>query len=149
MSALHSCHWGGCPFTTSLHDDFVRHVISTHVDEAKPVKRRDIGLIRAEQAASSHSGIATTSQPEAPQPVSQPLESTVDPRLSSPPLLSPDRQQVFEANQSVPSEPENTQRGSHVLSFTSGSTSIPPVSQRKHPTTAPSSLLAEVQLPFS
>jgi hypothetical protein len=57
MSSLHSCHWGGCPFTTSLHDDFVRHVISTHVDEAKPVKRMDIGLIRhAEQAASSHSG---------------------------------------------------------------------------------------------
>jgi|SRR6267142_4665143 len=57
MSSLHSCHWDWCRFTTVLHEDFVRHVISAHIDKAEPVKRDDISLIRqVEQGASVHSG---------------------------------------------------------------------------------------------
>ena len=57
MSSLHSCHWDWCRFTTVLHDDFVQHVISTHIDKAEPVKRADISLIRkVEQGASGDSG---------------------------------------------------------------------------------------------
>ena len=57
MSSLHSCRWDWCRFTTVLHDDFVRHVISTHVDKAEPVKRADISIIRkVEQGASGDSG---------------------------------------------------------------------------------------------
>jgi hypothetical protein len=57
MSSLHSCHWDWCRFTTVLHEDFVRHVISAHIDKAEPVKRDDISLIRqVEQGASGHSG---------------------------------------------------------------------------------------------
>lgn len=57
MSSLHSCHWDWCRFTTVLHDDFVKHVVSTHLDKAEPVKRAEISLIhRVEQGASGHSG---------------------------------------------------------------------------------------------
>lgn len=60
MSSLHSCRWDWCRFTTVLHDDFVEHVISTHIDKAEPVKRADISLIRqVEQGASGHSGEST------------------------------------------------------------------------------------------
>jgi hypothetical protein len=58
MSALHSCRWDCCRFTTVLHDDFVRHVIEAHIDKAEPVKREDINLIRqveqVEQGVSGH-----------------------------------------------------------------------------------------------
>ncbi|KAN0109474.1 hypothetical protein V8E52_009268 [Russula decolorans] len=55
MSSLHSCRWDWCRFTTVLHDDFVEHVILTHIDKAEPVKRADISLIRqVEQGASGH-----------------------------------------------------------------------------------------------
>jgi hypothetical protein len=57
MSSLHSCHWDWCRFTTVLHDNFVKHVVSTHLDKAEPVKRAEISLIhRVEQGASGHSG---------------------------------------------------------------------------------------------
>ncbi len=60
MSSLHSCHWDWCRFTTVLHDDFVQHVTSTHIDKAEPVKRADISLIRkVEDGASGHSGEST------------------------------------------------------------------------------------------
>jgi hypothetical protein len=56
MSSLHSCHWDWCRFTTVLHEDFVQHVISAHIDKAGPIKRGDISLIRqVEQGTSSHS----------------------------------------------------------------------------------------------
>ncbi|KAI0276201.1 hypothetical protein BGY98DRAFT_731251 [Russula aff. rugulosa BPL654] len=79
MSSLHSCRWDWCRFTTVLHDDFVQHVISTHIDKAEPVKRADISFIRkVEQGASGHSDSlmgdisnvtveATVARPEAPQ----------------------------------------------------------------------------------
>jgi hypothetical protein len=57
MSSLHSCHWDWCRFTTVLHDDFVEHVVSMHLNKAEPVKRADISLIHhVEQGASGHSG---------------------------------------------------------------------------------------------
>jgi hypothetical protein len=58
MSSLHSCHWDWCRFTTVLHDDFVQHVVSTHIDKAEPINRADISLIRKVQqgAPSGHSG---------------------------------------------------------------------------------------------
>jgi hypothetical protein len=60
MSSLHSCRWDWCRFTTVLHDDFIEHVISTHIDKAEPVKRADISLIRqVEQGASGQSGVST------------------------------------------------------------------------------------------
>jgi hypothetical protein len=60
MSSLHSCHWDWCRFTTVLHDDFVQHVTSTHIDTAEPVKRADISLIRkVEEGASGHSSEST------------------------------------------------------------------------------------------
>lgn len=60
MSSLHSCRWDWCRFTTVLHNDFVEHVISTHIDNAEPVKRADISLIRqVEQGASGHTGEST------------------------------------------------------------------------------------------
>jgi hypothetical protein len=102
MSSLHSCHWDWCRFTTVLHEDFVRHVISAHIDKAEPVKRDDISLIRqVEQGASGgHRGeprlwphqslinffvggefgsVSTSDQSEAFQSVSQPVGSTVSP----------------------------------------------------------------------
>ncbi len=106
MSSLHSCHWDWCRFTTVLHDDFVQHVISAHIDKAEPIKRGDIGLIRkVEQGPSGHSGelllphastislidsfigdvvssAATVSQSEAPQSVLQPVGSIVSLYLS-------------------------------------------------------------------
>ena len=57
MSSLHSCHWDWCRFTTVLHDDFVQHVISAHIDKAEPVKRDDISLIHhIERDAPGHNG---------------------------------------------------------------------------------------------
>jgi hypothetical protein len=66
MSSLHSCHWDWCRFTTVLHDDFVEHVTSTHIEEAEPVKRADISLIRhVEQGASRNSGLSIFTLPAA------------------------------------------------------------------------------------
>jgi len=116
MSSLHSCHWDWCRFTTVLHDDFVEHVVSTHLDKAEPVKRVDISLIhRVEQGTSGHSdssvgGILGT---EAAGAQSEALEST--------------------ETHLAPSRPDYTKTA---LSFTSGSTYILPLSQQKHQTTA-------------
>jgi len=116
MSSLHSCHWDWCRFTTVLHDDFVKHVVSTHLDKAEPVKRAEISVIhRVEQGASGHSdsfvvGASSTEVTGAQYKVSEPT-----------------------ANHPVPSRPDYTQ---NVLSFTSGSTFILPLSQRKKQTTA-------------
>ncbi|KAH9985472.1 hypothetical protein BJV77DRAFT_1032564 [Russula vinacea] len=86
MSSLHSCHWDWCRYTTVLHDDFVEHVISTHIDKAEPVKRADISLIRhVEQGTSGHSdsfvdgvlNMEATGQSKVPQ-----SESTVSSELS-------------------------------------------------------------------
>jgi hypothetical protein len=100
-----------------LHDDFVEHVISTHIDKAEPVKRADISLIRhVEQGTSGHSDSfvgsilnmeAAGARSKAPQ-----SEST--------------------ANDPVPSGPETINAA---LSFTSGSTFILPLSQQKQDTT--------------
>jgi hypothetical protein len=68
MSSLHSCHWDWCRFTTVLHDDFVEHVRSTHIEKAEPVKRADISLIRhVEQGdnASGNSGLSIFTLPAA------------------------------------------------------------------------------------
>jgi hypothetical protein len=108
MSTLHSCHWDWCRFTTVLHDDFVRHVISAHIDTAEPVKRGDISLIRhVEEGASVHDSeplitppiasifiifflggvlsieAPTSSQFEAPQSISQSVEPSVSLGYSS------------------------------------------------------------------
>jgi hypothetical protein len=152
MSSLHSCHWDWCRYTTVLHDDFVEHVISTHIDKAEPVKRADISLIRhVEQGTSGHSGgsgqlfarcryliaidsfvgsilnmEAAGARSKAPQ-----SESTVSSELSSL-LPSPHHQHIFKANDPVPSGPETINAA---LSFTSGSTFILPLSQQKQDTT--------------
>jgi hypothetical protein len=102
MSTLHSCHWDWCRFTTVLHHDFVQHVISAHIDNANPVKRQDINLIRhLEQGAPENDSellvlaylfivsknfliggtlsieLPTSSQLEPPQSASQSIGSSV------------------------------------------------------------------------
>lgn len=153
MSSLHSCHWDWCRFTTVLHDDFVQHVISAHIDTAEPVKRDDISLIRhVDQGTSSHSGelvllrqwrmplidpfigdlfsssAVTTSQPEAPQSIPHSVGSSVSLRSPLLSLLSPHTQHVSKANHPGFSKPTDTQTTGHALSFASGSTYILPVS---------------------
>ena len=159
MSSLHSCHWDWCRFTTVLHDDFVQHVTSAHIDKAEPVKRDDISLIRhVERGAPGHSGelaeprqrwmplidrfigdlfsssAPTTSQSEAPQSIPHPVGSTVS--LQSPllSLLNPHPQHVCKANHSGFSKPADTQTINNALSFASGSTYILPVSPQAQQT---------------
>jgi hypothetical protein len=161
MSSLHSCHWDWCRFTTVLHEDFVQHVISAHIDKAEPIKRGDISLIRqVEQGTSSHStsgeprlavsslshidtfiggflsSVATSARSEAPQSVSQPVVFTGSPQPAPLPFLSPHYQHVSRADHPLLPKPANAQTMNHPLSFVSGSTYILPDSPQKQQTTA-------------
>ncbi|KAH9976448.1 hypothetical protein BGW80DRAFT_1457229 [Lactifluus volemus] len=132
MSTLHSCHWDWCRFTTVLHHDFVQHVISTHIDNANPVKRQDINLIRhLEQGAPANDSgtlsieLPTSSQLEPPQSASQSIGSSENV------LVSP--------------EPPNSQMANRLLSFTSGSTRVFPLSLQKPQTGGSKGVPVEAQ----
>jgi hypothetical protein len=125
MSSLHSCRWDWCRFTTVLHDDFVEHVISTHIDKAEPVKRADISLIRqVEQGASGHSG-----------------ESTFQPSCGSY-LIVIDSFMGGISNVTV--EATGARSEAPQLSFTSSSTFLLPLSQQKQHATSSDGSLAGV-----
>ncbi|KAF8266804.1 hypothetical protein EI94DRAFT_1732217 [Lactarius quietus] len=64
MTSLHSCHWNWCRFTTVEHDDLVQHVMTTHVDTAEPVRRKDIGLLRqVEEGSLEYPGVSGSEIP--------------------------------------------------------------------------------------
>ncbi|SRR5258708_29914400 len=112
MSSLHSCHWDWCRFTTVLHDDFVQHVISTHIDKAEPVKKADISLIRkVEQGTPGHSGESTF------QPACGRYFIVID--------------SLVGGTSNVTVEATGARAEAPQLSFTSGSTFILPLSQQK------------------
>ena len=121
MSSLHSCRWDWCRFTTVLHDDFVQHVISTHIDKAEPVKRADISLIRkVEQGASGHSGKSNF------QPSCDRYFIVIDSFMGD----------ISNVTVEATARPEAPQ-----LSFTSGSTFVLPLSpQMPHATSSDGSL---------
>jgi hypothetical protein len=125
MSSLHSCRWDWCRFTTVLHDDFVQHVVSTHINNAEPVKRADISLIRkVEQGASAHSGESTFQR-------------------------SCDRYFIVIDSfmggiSNVTAETTGARSEAPQPSFTSGSTSILPISQQMQHPTSPDGSLAGV-----
>ncbi|KAF8472385.1 hypothetical protein DFH94DRAFT_187137 [Russula ochroleuca] len=133
MSSLHSCHWDWCRYTTVLHDDFVEHVISTHIDKAEPVKRADISLIRhVEQGTSGHSGGSGQLFARCRYLIA--IDSFVGSILNmeAAGARSKAPQSESTANDPVPSGPETINAA---LSFTSGSTFILPLSQQKQDTT--------------
>jgi hypothetical protein len=125
MSSLHSCRWDWCRFTTVLHDDFVQHVISTHIDKAEPVKRADISLIRqVEQGASGHTRESTF------QPCCGRCFIVIDTFMGG---ISNITVEATGARSQAPQ-----------LSFTSGSTFVLPLSQQKQHATSSDGSLAGV-----
>jgi hypothetical protein len=125
MSSLHSCRWDWCRFTTVLHDDFVEHVILTHIDKAEPVKRADISLIRqVEQGASGHTGESTF------QPSCGRCFIVIDSFMGD---ISNVTVEATGARSEAPQ-----------LSFTSGSTFVLPLSQQKQHATSSDGSLAGV-----
>ena len=125
MSSLYSCRWNWCRFTTGLYDDFVQHVISTHIDKVEPVKRADISLIRnVEQGASGDSGESTF------QPSCSSCSIVIDSFVAGIPNVT------VEATGARSEAPQ--------LSFTSGSAFILPLSQQKQHATSSDGSLAGV-----
>jgi len=125
MSSLHSCRWDWCRFTTVLHDDFVQHVISTHIDKAGPVKRADISLIRqVEQGASGHTG-----------------ESTFQPSYGRCFIVI---DSFMGGISNVTVEATGARSEAPQLSFTSGSTFVLPLPQQKQHATSSDDSLAGV-----
>jgi hypothetical protein len=125
MSSLHSCRWDWCRFTTVLHDDFVEHVVLTHIDKAEPVKKADISLIRqVEQGASGQSGESTF------QPSYDRCFIVIDSFMGG---ISNVTVKATGARFEAPQ-----------LSFTSGSTFVLPLSQQKQHVTSSDGSLAGV-----
>ena len=130
MSSLHSCRWDWCRFTTVLHDDFVQHVISTHIVKAEPVKRADISLIRQiEQGASGHTS-----------------ESTFQPCCGRCFIVT---DSFMGGISNVTVEATGSRSEVPQLSFTSGSTFVLPLSQQKqHATSSDGSLVGVGHHPY-
>jgi hypothetical protein len=125
MSSLHSCRWDWCRFTTVLHDDFVQHVISTHIEKAEPVKKADVGLIRKVEQGAGHSGESTF------QPSSDKCFIVIDSFMGG---ISNVTVEATGARSEAPQ-----------LSFTSSSTFVlPPSQQMQHATSSSDGSLAGV-----